>query len=347
MLSFTTTLKELEQKNLRRELPEYKPGLISFGLNDYLGLSQHPEVKEAAMNAIHQYGVGAGASRLISNHSLYEELENKLTKLKGTESACVYGSGYLTSIGVIPTLVTKGDIVFADKLIHACLIDGIKLSGARLFRFNHNNIKHLERLLEQHRKKSNNALIITETVFSMDGDLAPLDEIYKIANRYRAYLITDDAHGLFYESAPAHIKIGTLSKAIGAYGGYICGSKEFIDYLVNKSRSLIYSTALPPAILAASIKAIYIIQNNKELCELPIKKARIFLPKTESHIVPIIIGDAKRTLKIQNDLKKKGFYVPAIRPPTVPANSSRLRLSFTALHKDDDILRLKECIENI
>lgn len=347
MLSFTTTLKELEEKYLKREFPEYKSGLISFGSNDYLGLSQHPEVKIAAIDAIHQYGVGAGASRLISNHELYEKLEKKLAKLKDTESACVYGSGYLTSIGVIPTLVTKGDIVFADKLIHSCLLDGIKLSGARLFRFNHNNIKHLEKLLEQHRKKFNNALIITETVFSMDGDLAPLDEIYRIANKYRAYLITDDAHGLFSKSAPAHIKIGTLSKAIGAYGGYICGSKEFIDYLINKSRSLIYSTALPPAILAASIKAIDIIQSNRRLCELPIKKARIFLPKAKSQIVPVIIGNAKKTLKIQNDLKKEGFYIPAIRPPTVPSNSSRLRLSFTALHKDDDILRLKKCLENI
>ncbi len=333
--------------------------LISFSCNDYLGLSQNSEVKKSSIEAIEKYGSGSGASRLITgNNPLYDEVEKKLATLKSTEDAIVFGSGYLTNIGVIPALAGKDDLIIADKLIHACLIDGIKLSGAKFFRFNHNSIEKCEELLKKHRNNHKNCLIITDGIFSMDGDAAPIDDLYNLAEKYDAWLMTDDAHGLGVlnngiGSSPnkkPHIQMGTLSKAVGVYGGYVCTSQKVADYLRNSARSFIYSTALPPAVLAAAAKALDIIANDSELIEKPLNNARLFtkllgLPTAQSSIVPIIIGDEDKAIEASRQLEQDGFLVSAIRPPTVPKGTARLRFTFSALHKAKDIEKLAEAIK--
>jgi 8-amino-7-oxononanoate synthase len=230
--------------------------LISFSCNDYLGLSQHPKVLAASADALQKYGVGAGASRLVTGECpLYGELETLLAKHHKTENSCVFGSGYLANIGTIPALVSNNDLIVADKLSHACIIDGARLSGANMLRFAHNNVAHLRMLLEANRAEYHNCLIITETIFSMDGDIAPLAELSQIAQEHNAWLMTDDAHGFGSCENDSIIKMGTLSKAAGSYGGYVCGSDILVEYLKNAARSLLFSTGLPPASLAASIEA--------------------------------------------------------------------------------------------
>ncbi len=329
--------------------------LISFSCNDYLGLASHPAVKEAAHNAIEKYGAGGGASRLVTgNSALYEELETLLADIKGTEGALVFGSGYLANIGVIPALVSKGDLIIADKLVHASIIDGCQLSGAKLVRFLHNDISSCENLLKKYRNDYKNCLIVTDNIFSMDGDIAPVDELFALAEKYDSWLMTDDAHGLGTvinsHTAKPHIQMGTLSKAVGSYGAYICASKTVIDYLVNSSRSLIYSTSLPPASLAASIAALKIIVHDKELCAKALENALFFteilgIKKALSTIVPLIIGDEEATMLAAEELEAHGFLVTAIRPPTVPNGTSRLRFAFSALHNRKDIEKLAEVIK--
>ncbi len=354
-------LLTLEKTNLRREI---KPSnrldathisrdnseLVSFSCNNYLGLTHHKDVIAASI----------GASRLVTgSNDLYDGLEGKLAKLKGTETACVFGSGYLTNIGVIPALVKKGDLVLIDKLAHACLIDGVRLSGAKMLRFAHNDTHHLEKLLQQNRNKYDNCLIITDTIFSMDGDAAPLADLSNISKKYDSWLMSDDAHGFNIvdnfdgenNETPADIQMGTLSKYIGSYGGYVCGSKTLIDYLKNTARSLIFSTALPPSVLAAASAAIDVIMANPDLIRQPTEKAQLFcselgLPKPASPIVPILCGSEEDALQASNWLQTKGFLVVAIRPPTVPKNTSRLRLSFSAMHLDEDITTLANLIKS-
>lgn len=360
-------LEELEAKHLRRNLQEtaredgvwvVRNGkrLLSFSCNDYLGLSQHHQVKQAAIEAIDTCGAGAGASRLVTgNHPLYARLESMLASIKGTESALVFGSGYLTNIGVIPALVGKGDLILADKLVHACLIDGAQLSSATLKRFSHNSVESLEKLLKTHRKSYQNCLILTDGVFSMDGDIAPIDAMMKLAKQYDVWLLTDDAHGLGLLGGGAgsagdakqkpHIQMGTLSKAVGVYGGYVCASKRMVDYLKTTARSLVYSTALPPAAVAASIAALEIIEEDKPLREKPLELARLFahelgLPEPQSSIVPMIIGEETKALAASKQLEVNGFLVSAIRPPTVPKGTARLRFTFSALHHAEDVVRL-------
>jgi 8-amino-7-oxononanoate synthase len=354
-------LKLLEAKHQRRVLPETEPGvgvrvkragreLISFSSNDYLGLAEHPKVLAAAQEALKKYGAGAKASRLVSgNHPLYSKLETALAKYKGTEAACVFGSGYLANVGAIPALVGKNDLILADRLAHACMLDAAKISDATLMRFAHNNIEHCRMLLEANRKEFQNCLIVTETVFSMDGDRAPVKVLAALAKEFDAWLFTDDAHGLgIVKSAAAGIQMGTLSKAAGSYGGYICGSKTLVDYLRTAARSLIYSTALPPATIAASIAAIKMMQDEPDLAEKALKNARYFttlmhLEKAESAIVPVIVKETERALKLAATLEKQGFLVAAIRPPTVPENTARLRFAFSALHDKSQI----EAVANI
>lgn len=324
--------------------------LISFSCNDYLGLSQHVDVKKAAIEATEKYGTGSGASRLVTgNNPLYSELENLLAKAKGTEAALVFGSGYLANIGVIPAIVGKGDLIVADKLVHASIIDGCILSGAKLLRFAHNDVDSCAKLLAKNRSEYKNCLIVTDNIFSMDGDIAPVDELYTLANNYDAWLMTDDAHGLGVISTnhthKPHIQMGTLSKAIGSYGGYVCADKIVIDYLIGAARSHVYSTALPPATIASSIAALKIIASNKELCAKPLKNALLFtklmgLKNAQSPIVPFIIGDELKTTLFAAELEEQGFLVAAIRPPTVMPGTARLRFAFSALHKVVDIERL-------
>ena len=323
--------------------------LLSFSCNDYLGLSRAPAVKAAAVAAVERYGVGAGASRLVTgNHPLYAKLEARLAAMKGTQDACVFGSGYLANIGVIGALVGVGDLILVDELAHACLNAGAKLAGAMVLRFRHNDACHAATLLEEHRRRYRHALLATETVFSMDGDRAPLASLAAVCGRLDTWLMSDDAHGFGLcgsDDAAVPLRMGTLSKAIGGYGGYLCASAPVIALMKTRARSLIYSTALPPASVAAASAALDIIAADPALAAEPLRKARLFtrlcgLPEAVSPIVPLVLGAPEAALAASAMLTGAGFLVAAIRPPTVPAGTARLRFAFSALHDDADIERL-------
>jgi 8-amino-7-oxononanoate synthase len=332
--------------------------LLSFSCNDYLNLTHHPLVKEAAIAAISHYGVGAGASRLVTgNNPLFGKLEAKLAALKGTEAACVFGSGYLANTGIIPALIGKNDLVLVDKLAHACIWDGARLSGATVVEFRHNDVAHVEEILTEKRAQHPHVIIATDGVFSMDGDLAPVAELAAVAEKHDAWLMTDDAHGLGVvgggrgssfatgQKVDVPLQMGTLSKAVGGYGAYVCASQPVIDFIKTRARTLIYSTGLPPATVAAAIAALDIIATDAELVAQPVQKAQLFtrllnLPRAESPIVPVIIGDSAKTLAASRLLEDEGFLVAPIRPPTVSAKTARLRLAFTAGHPDDEVQRL-------
>ena len=368
-----TKLATLDSRQLRRSLVTSARSdgvvverdgrrLISFSCNDYLGLSAHPTLMAAAHAAIDRYGIGAGASRLVTgNHPLYGELEARLARLKGTAAACVFGSGYLANTGIVPALVGEGDLVAIDEWSHACLFAGARLSGATVARFRHNDLGHLRQVLTERRARHPRAMVLTDGVFSMDGDLAPLAEMGRIARDHDAWLMADDAHGIgvvgggrgaaFAEGAPADVplQMGTLSKAIGAYGGYLCASEPVIALMRNRARTLIYSTALPPAVVAAAIAALDFIAGNPGYIALPLRKAKVFtlragLPEAQSSIVPVVVGNAAAALAAARMLEAEGFLVVPIRPPTVPEGTARLRLAFTARHDDADIARLADVI---
>ena len=283
-------LAEIERAHLLRGLvPTARGGgiwverggrrLLSFSCNDYLGLTQHPALKEAAIRAIERHGVGAGASRLVTgNHPLYAQLETRLARLKGTEAACVFGSGYLANAGIAQALVGRDDLILIDELAHSSLWAGARLSRAAVHAFRHNEISHVETLLAEHRAKHGRALIVTESVFSMDGDRAPLRELGALAEQFDGWLMADDAHDLSFDKAPGEVplRIGTLSKALGSYGGYLCASQPVIDLMKNRARTLIYSTGLPPAVVAAAIAALDLIQQQPAIGTVPIAKARTF-----------------------------------------------------------------------
>jgi len=339
--------------------------LLSFSCNDYLNFSQHPQIVAAAIDAIKRYGIGAGASRLVTgNHPLYDELETRLARLKGSEAACVFGSGYLANTGIIPAVVGPDDLLLVDELAHACIHAGAKLSGAQVHLYRHCDTSHAETLLAQHRAGKKRALIATDGVFSMDGDIAPLAALSELARRFDTWLLSDDAHGLgvvgggrgsaFVNSAAQSpidvpLQAGTLSKAVGAYGGYLCASQAVIDLMRTRARTFIYSTGLPPVIVAAAIAALELIERDPVYAAEPLRKARLFtralnLPEAQSAIVPVIVGDAVAALAASDLLRDNGFLVIAIRPPTVPAGTARLRFAFTAQHEDGDIARLAEIV---
>lgn len=358
-----------DAQNLRRSIVTTAPDdgvwvtrngrrLLNFCSNDYLNLSQHPMVKEAAIDAIRRFGAGAGASRLVTgDHPLYAELEARLARLKGTQAACVFGSGYLANTGILPALAGPDDLILCDELSHSCIRAGAELSRAKVEIFRHNDTAHARQLLEQNRARFAHALIATEGIFSMDGDRAPLEDLSALAKRYDAWLLCDDAHGIgvvgngrgaaFMNSAPVDIalQMGTLSKAIGAYGGYLCASRPVIELMQNRARTLIYSTGLPPPVIASAIAAIDVIEGEPAYAALAWQKARLFtrltqLPEAQSAIVPVLLGDADRTLAASRMLEDDGYLVIGIRPPTVPEGTARLRFTFTALHADADIERL-------
>jgi 8-amino-7-oxononanoate synthase len=366
-------LAELDRASLRRTLVESaredalyvtRDGrrLLSFSCNDYLNLSHNPALKAAAARAIELYGVGAGASRLVTgNHPLFAELETRLARLKGTEAACVFGSGYLANAGIIPTLAGAGDLILIDELAHACLWAGSQLSSGKTVIFRHNDVAHAKSLLAGERAHFRHALLVTDGVFSMDGDRAPVAELAALCASFDAWLMVDDAHGLgvigqgrgsvFEAGAAARVplQMGTLSKAIGAYGGYLCASRQVIDLIKTRARTLVYSTGLPPAMAAAAIAALKIIESEPLLTARPLAKARTFtallgLPEAQSPIVPLIIGAPEAALAVSNRLAEEGFLVIAIRPPTVPAGTARLRFAFTAHHRDEDIFRLVKAV---
>ena len=371
----TETLEALERATLRRRVVVSRRKadgsveregrtLLSFCCNDYLGLSQHPMVIAAAKRALDEYGAGAGSAPLVTGtHSLYRELEEKLAAFKGTDAAAIFGSGYLANIGIIPALVGTGDLILADELSHICLLSGTWLSRADFVRFRHNDLDHVRALLAERRGSVRHCLIVTESVFSMDGDQAPLEELSALAAANDVWLMVDDAHGLGVinggkgggyradgSAIPIDLRMGTLSKAIGGYGGYVCASAPVIDLIKNRARSFIYTTCLPPSVVAGDIAALDIIANDKTLCARPMMLARLFsdavgLPEPQSVIVPIVVGDETRALAAAETLADQGFQVTAMRPPTVPKGTSRLRITFTAMHREEDVLRLAEAVK--
>ena len=339
--------------------------------NNYLGLANHPKVKEASISAIEKYGFGSGASRLVSgNMELHEELEQRLAGFKDTEAALVFNSGYHANIGIIPALASRGNLIFSDKLNHASIVDACILSRARLIRYPHKDMDALEKLLKKNSPLTthHSPLIITDGIFSVDGDIAPLKELSELADKYNCMLMIDDAHatGVLGESGkgtmeyfgidnPNIIQMGTLGKALGCFGAYIVGSRKLIDYLINKARSFIYTTSLPSSVCAASIAAIDIIEDEPQLRQNLWDRIKFFrsslvnagfdIMNSETQIIPILIGKADKTVKISNNLLDKGVFVQAIRPPTVPEGTSRLRITLMATHSWDDLKYALETIE--
>jgi 8-amino-7-oxononanoate synthase len=371
---FAKDMEALHARSLDRHLreitgaqgPEVEIGgrrLINFSSNDYLDLANDPRLREAAITAIDEFGVGARASRLISgNLSPHLRLERTLAKWKGAEATLCFGSGYAAALGTIPALVTKNDVALLDKLCHASLIDSAKLSGAVLRVFPHNHVGKLESHLEWARRAhpGKRVLIVTESVFSMDGDRAPLRELVELKKRFGALLMLDEAHavgvigpngrGLAAEenvSEEIDVQMGTLSKALGASGGYICGSSALVDWLINRARSFIYSTAPPPATAAAALAAVDFLaspsgEERRLLLWERIKLMQQLLPRAgakgedvaaRSAIFPLIVGDEKAALDLAATLQNEGFLVPAIRYPTVAKGAARLRITVTAAHK--------------
>ncbi len=343
---------------------------LSFCSNNYLGLANNPLVVRAVKDAVEEYGWGAGASRLVSgNMTLHEALESEISLFKEKESAIVFPTGYMANIGAISTLVSKGDLVICDKLNHASIIDGCRLSGADFRVYAHCDMSKLENIL----KKSSNyprKLIVTDSVFSMDGDLAPLPDIVSIASKYRAIVMVDEAHGTgvfgkegrgvieyFNLNKEVDVVMGTFSKAIGSLGGYVCGDEDLINFLRNKARSFIYTTALPPAVCAASIAGLKLIQKAPSLrktlwdniCYLKDKLTLLNfnIIKSESPIIPILIGDADKAVSVSKILFDKGILIPAIRPPTVQANSSRLRMTVMSTHTKENLNRLLDVLSSV
>lgn len=370
------SLADLDRRNLRRHLhvnDAQTGATVSFGSrtlhnfasNDYLGLAAHREVIEAAVRAARDYGAGAGASRLVAGTQRpHRELEEKLAAFKQTDAALVFGSGYATSTGVLSALATKNDVILLDRLSHACLVDGARLSGAVMRPFHHNDPKHLEHHLRWAREKHPQAriFIATESVFSMDGDTAPLREIVTLKNRYGAILMLDEAHavgvlgrggrGYADELRLGHqieVQMGTLGKALGSSGGYVVGSRKLIDFLFNRARSFIFSTAPPASSAAAASAALEICagaEGDRRRAKLR-EMAALLDPSMPAAIHPVIVGSEEDTLRASEALRQLGYFVPAIRPPTVPKGTSRLRLSLSAAHDIAKVRQLAECVQSL
>ena len=342
--------------------------ILNFSTNDYLNLSNHPYVKEKAIKATEKYGTGAGSSRLVSGTlSIHEELEAKIAHHKNYPDALVFGSGYMANIGIIPSLANRKDVIISDKLVHSCILDGIKLSGAKHVRFKHNDVISLKTRLQECSDIQNKKIIVVESVYSMDGDLAPLKEIFALAEKHNALLMVDEAHatgtignfgrGLINQldlESKIPFAMGTMSKGIGSYGGFIACSSNFKKLLIQEASSFIYTTALPPSAISASIAAIEIIENESSLgIDLQKKSTKfreimnesgIDTMNSKSQIIPIVIGDNQKTLNIAERLSKEGIIVGAIRPPTVPEGSARLRVSISLAHTEEDLIFAAEKI---
>ena len=333
--------------------------------NDYLGLAGRTEVKEAAKEAIERWGFGSGASRLVSgNMTPHAELEERLKRFKGTESALLFNSGYQANLGLITALSDRSTEIFSDRLNHASIVDACRLSLASIKRYPNRDVDSLERLLR--KSTARHKLIVTDGVFSMDGSIAPLKEIAGLLERYDAMLVVDDAHatGVLGASGrgttehlgvdhPSIVQMGTLGKALGSFGAYVAGSGPLIKLLVSKARPFIYTTALPPSVAAASIAAIDIVEKEPGLRERLWDNVGFFkenLPKgadtlgSLTQIIPLVIGEAPRTMEISSKLLEKGVFIQGIRPPTVPENTSRLRVTITAAH---DRVHLEKALEAI
>ena len=378
---FTSRLDDLARHALLRHLRtiDSAPGaevemdgrrVLLFSSNNYLDLAAHPRVTEAAVKAIGRYGVGAGASRLVSGSLRpHRDLEERLAAFKHVEAALVFSTGYQANLGLIPTLAEDRDVIYADRLCHASLIDACRLCEASLRVYRHRDHAHLARLL-QRGTAQRSSLVVTDGVFSMDGDLAPLPELYKAALQADATLVVDDAHGTgvmgpegrgtvehFGMEGTSLVQMGTLSKALGGMGGFVAGPRDLIEYLVNRARPFIYTTALPPAMAAAALAALEVIQAEPE------RRARLWRLRDRLHagvrqigfdtlgsrspIIPLLVGDAQAALSLSEALLARGVYAPAIRPPTVPDGTSRIRMSVTAGHTPDQIDYVLEALSAI
>jgi 8-amino-7-oxononanoate synthase len=331
-----------------------------FCSNDYLGLASHPAVVDAAKQALTDYGAGAASSRLISGHmQAHRDLERRIAQWKGCQAALVFSTGYQANIGSITALVGRDDVVVSDELNHASIIDGCRLSRASVAVYRHNDVDDLRRQLRRHAG-ARRALVVTESVFSMDGDRAPLGEIAAAAQHFGAWLMVDEAHaagifgprgaGLIAEdglTGLVDIQIGTLGKALGSFGAYVAGSRRLIDLLVNRARSFIFTTALPPSVAAAAQAAIELVAREPERARSLLARARslgerlrargLAIPHLDSQILPVLVGSADDAVRVAASVLERGAYVAAIRPPTVPPGTSRLRLSLMATHDQEDI----------
>lgn len=379
MRSVEDELLELEQQSLKRKLRwvESEQGrdilldskrVVNFSSNDYLGLSTHPEIIAAMKNAVDEWGAGSGASRLISGSMTpHRDLENYIAELKGCEAGLSFSNGYAAAVATVSGLMRKGDTVILDKLAHASLIDGARLSGATVRVYPHNGLEKLERLLESSVRDSGRVLVVTESVFSMDGDVALLEDIISLKNKYGAMLLVDEAHGLGVYGDKGlgliehlgcgknvDIHMGTLGKSAGVAGGYITSSQQIIDLVVNRGRAFIYSTAPPPAQAVAAKRGLEIITSSegKRLRNLLWENIRKFTSmltsvrelNPSSAIIPWRVGEgeAEDALHLSNRLLELGMLVPAIRYPTVPRGTARLRITVTASHTEDDLAQLAE-----
>ena len=395
-------LEALREQGLRRELrrvdsqqsPRIKIGgqtFLNFSSNDYLGLANHPALKEAAIKAVENFGAGAGASRLICGSlAPFHELEAALAAFKGTPAALTFSTGYAAALGTITALLGKDDIIIIDKLVHACIVDAAKLSGAKLRVFDHNDLNDLEKILKwadtakaEGGKRKAETLVVTESIFSMDGDTAPLREIVALKEKYGAWLMVDEAHatGLYGKNgrglaeelgvgSQIEIQMGTLGKALGASGGYICGSRALIDFLVNRARSFIFSTAPVPAAAAAATTGVHLAQSTegqtrrdqlwrhvqvvgddvRRLKSSPEKSQRPITSSTarkSGAIIPLIIGDEAKAVELAAELRAQNVFIPAIRYPTVTRGTARLRVTLTAAHSADDVAELLAALKTL
>ena len=348
-----------------RVLLDGRPVLLLCS-NNYLGLADHPRVREAAAEAAMRYGAGSGASRLISgNMTIHRRLEDRLTAFKGAEACLLFGSGFLANAGVVSALAGEGDVVFSDSLNHASIIDGCRLSRAETFVYDHCDTDHLEWGLRQ--AEGRGALIVTDGVFSMDGDLAPLPEIVELAQRYDARVMVDEAHGTgcvgpggrglvaeFGLEDEVDVIVGTLGKALGSYGAYVLCDKPMAKYLINTARTLIFSTALPPPAVAAAMASLELLreqprrveklQRNSAVLRAALADQGMQVEPGETPIVPLIVGDAQAAVSASERALERGVFAQAIRPPTVPAGTSRLRLAVMASHTKSELREAAETL---
>ena len=377
-------LAEIDSADLRRTVREVASAqgarvelegreVLNFSSNDYLGLANHPALKEVAVEVIKKFGAGAGAARLISgSQSPHHELERALAAFKGTEAALAFSSGYAAALGTIPALVGQGDVVVLDKLVHASLVDAAKLSGAKLRVCKHNDLADLARILEWTAGQGGRTLVVAESVYSMDGDLAPLLNLVELKEQHGAWLMLDEAHatGLygkgrrgvaeeFSVAKRVEVQMGTLGKALGAAGGYICGSNELVDLLRHRARSFVFSTAPMPAQAAAARAGIEVAQS----AEGETRRTRLWslvdelkngliargwkLPVVQSAILPMIVGDEAEAVALSERLLEAGVFVPAIRYPTVARGAARLRITVSAAHSSEDIKNLLEILGEV
>jgi len=341
--------------------------LVDFSSNDYLGLAGHPTLIEGAKKAMEKWGAGARASRLMSGDlEIHHRLESAIAALKGKEASLIFGSGYLANAGIIPALCGRDDVIYSDRMNHASIVDGVLLSRARFYRFRHNDLNHLEDLLKNHRSRYRKALIVVESVYSMDGDQAPVSGLLELRGRYGAMLMIDEAHatGVFGTKGEGIISqtvadavdviLGTFGKALGGYGAFVAVSNRMKQFFLNRARTFIFSTALPPAVIGANLAAVKLLEEEPErrsrVCELAselrqaLKEDLGLNTPSESQIVPVMVGDSQSALSLAESLRDAGFFVKAIRPPTVPEGTARIRLSVTANHGAGDLHRLLEAL---